>query len=308
MIANRKASTKSIPRLLANFDNCTEEELDRLRGQAFWFDRNKSENDERLEEVQECLLAKERKTIIFDKPVYEIKHTLLAKQFQDLKTEQKASRFILTHDFKPNTAFYTSLFHWPCFSTVQSIFNPVHFQLFQRKREQMRTMNNNNNNARQQQRLSPLTLMQDLLVRSQREEPKLKTEEIILGLEDLLDATMIDIIINGFLVVFIFDWKAGDENDSQQQFKIHIAFSFHQPTSLLLSSLPNPHHTIILESSDLYDHYAGDGGNQEQMEPEESRVSLNSGSLQSTGLDLKSIRRFLRQSKLSYYYYGFSLK
>lgn len=283
MDQNRKPGSKSINELYDNFDNCTEEDLERLKKKAFWFDKDKC-TEEFLSTLRSDLLNKKDKPIIFTKKEIPIDRQLLLKQFQTFEHQKKINNEVLVHNFQSDL-----LFRWPGRDIIIDFFTPIHYHLFTITKKQ-------------QQRKEPLDLntvqqLQNALVYSVTRETSFKTMEFIQALEELLDSTIMQVIMNSSIVLLIFEWKGGNEESELTTFSLCIGFTFYSSHNFSECISSNQSAPIVFDANDLFDNRYR--GGEEEIEKEESLKK---------GIDLAKAQNLLREAKLSYNYYGFIKK
>ena len=283
---NRKTITKSITEIKQNLDNATEEELEYLKNN-FQYDTSPAY----LESLQADLLSKPDRPITFEKPIFIIHPTLLVKQFN---TIQKTQRDLVLHDFEKDSTAYRKLYEWVGFQLTQDLFSFVHYQLYGTQFKRIGFQIDSVKNL-------PLDLglvknLQRVLIESKtRPAAQYKTKELILALENLLDSNLTEIILHFSLVIFVFEWIGLEDG----KFRTLVAFQYHSSTlPSFLKSKTDPHKPLVLDGDDLFDNFLGSDN-----EPlgEESTIITE-------GLELMKLRRLLRDSELSYLYYGFSRK
>lgn len=275
--ANRKPVPKSINQIVKNLDNCTEEELEYLKNN-FQYDHSAAY----LESLQSDLLNKPNKPILFQKPVFVINPILLIKQFQ---TIEKNQRDFLLHDFQKDSAEYRKLFKWHGFETTRDLFTFVHLQLYVRKWKPSENLEEGEGLDLEEQ-----AVMQKVLLHTgcHRSVP-FKTKDIMSAMENLLDSNLTQIILHFSLAIFVFEHNGLEDGE----FRILVAFQYSPNSPHLANFLKSRPGTkpILMHPDDLFDNFLG------RDDPEEEIES-----------DMMKLRRLLRDSELSYLYYGFSRK
>lgn len=287
---DKKAITKSLSEIRRDIENATEEELEYLRNHTRY-----NKTPAYLESMQNDLLSKPDKPVIFEKPVFILDHALLVKQFN---TIDKTRKDLVLHDFKKDSKLYRSLYQWSGFQLTQDLFAFVHYQLYGK----LSVLNNSNTKERESGKegeVLDLTMVKNLqrvlIESSTRVVKQYRTRDIMRALENLLDSNLTQIILHLSQVIFVLEWLGLEDG----KFRTLISFRYHsQSLASLLKTKTDPLKPLVLDGEDLYDNFLERESSLTENEEKMSMVI--------EGLNLMKVRQLLRDSQLAYSYYGFS--
>jgi hypothetical protein len=179
-----------------NPENFSVEELEKLKKSSFWFNEKKC-TDAFLQSLKLDLLNKAQRPYIFNETHKKIQPLLLLEQFCSAKPGD-----LLLHNIEDKK----EVLHWTPHQCIESLFEPIHYQIFVKKNPPPLPQSLTSSKS-----IQNLFDFQSILISSVFVLTHFSLNDIISNLEVFLDCTLTEFFVFCEKIIFLFEWKEAME-------------------------------------------------------------------------------------------------